>query len=94
MSARICGNHPDYETCPDCENEVDYHAYLQSPGWKAKREAVFAERGRACERCGDTRYLHIHHLTYDNLGAEPLEDLRILCWSCHDLEHPKRYNPL
>jgi hypothetical protein len=31
--------------------------------------------------------LQVHHLTYDNLGNEPLEDLTVLCTVHHEQEH-------
>src|SRR5207249_4359707 len=31
--------------------------------------------------------LHVHHLTYDNLGNEPLSDLIVLCEFHHEQEH-------
>jgi hypothetical protein len=29
----------------------------------------------------------VHHLSYDNLGDEPLWELRAVCTSCHDKIH-------
>jgi hypothetical protein len=37
-----------------------------------------------------TDELEVHHRTYDNLGAELVSDLVVLCHSCHELHH-KRY---
>ena len=31
--------------------------------------------------------VQVHHLSYRNLGAEPLSDLQGLCMRCHKLEH-------
>ena len=31
--------------------------------------------------------LHVHDLTYANLGAERPEDLQVLCEQCHRWEH-------
>lgn len=33
--------------------------------------------------------LHVHHLTYANLGNEPLSDLRVLCEWHHRQEHKR-----
>ena len=31
--------------------------------------------------------LDVHHLTYERLGREKDEDLRVLCRACHGDEH-------
>lgn len=64
-----------------------HKAYLLSPEWALKRQEIFDERGKACEECGVGERLHVHHLTYANLGNEPLEDLQILCADCHRASH-------
>ena len=44
-----------------------------------------------CEKCGFIAYrpyqLELHHLTYERLGNESLEDLILLCRRCHQQEH-------
>src|SRR5690348_5248702 len=64
-----------------------YIEYLSSPEWKAKRKAVKERCSNICERCH--RYLvdDVHHLTYDRVYDEPLEDLQGLCAGCHDFQH-------
>ena len=52
---------------------------MNSAAWSRRKEAYFLLVGRACEDCGATEGLHVHHLTYENLGAEPDKDLRVLC---------------
>jgi hypothetical protein len=37
--------------------------------------------------CGSKKRLDVHHLTYANLGKESINDLRVLCRSCHDKVH-------
>lgn len=66
---------------------VDYKAYLKSKRWLAKRLKLFAVRGRACEQCGSTVTIHVHHKTYERLGNEKLNDLMVLCKACHDVIH-------
>lgn len=60
----------------------NYNAYLQSKHWKEFRAKIIEERG-CCEKCGSTERLHIHHVTYDNLGKEKPDDVMCLCNSCH-----------
>lgn len=82
-----------------------YYAYLHSPEWQQKRQAVI-ERSRnnapagsgsnpfgRCELCNYSPFkpgvLQVHHKTYENLFNEPLEDLILLCTYCHKKETEK-----
>ena len=80
---------------------MNYHAYIKSPEWAATRDDALHRAHCYCEFCGwqtpDPHLppwwkLHVHHLTYRNLGNEQPEDLIVLCSSCHhDVHHyPKR----
>jgi 5-methylcytosine-specific restriction endonuclease McrA len=64
----------------------EYHAYLRSPEWEAKKLKMFQLRGRHCERCGSRKDIEVHHKTYKRLGRERYEDLEVLCGYCHGLE--------
>lgn len=46
-----------------------------------------AASGGMCQRCGRSTARHVHHLTYNNLGHEPLSDLMPVCGSCHQAIH-------
>ncbi len=63
-----------------------YNQYLSSPAWQDKRQAVFRRDGNACQACGGTAE-QVHHLRYDNVGYEPLEDLVSICGPCHSRIH-------
>ena len=63
-----------------------YSQYLSSKRWKEKRKQVI-ERQKKCQRCDATKNLHVHHVTYKNIGNELDEDLLLLCRSCHAKEH-------
>jgi 5-methylcytosine-specific restriction endonuclease McrA len=77
----------------------DYETkYLFSEHWSRFRNTVLetqrASLGRnICERCPEganqrvANELHIHHLTYERLGEERLEDVEVLCRDCHDKIH-------
>lgn len=73
----------------------DYRRYLASSHWKATRAAKAKAAGYRCQRCGEygrrTREsvvgLHVHHLSYERLGHEEMDDLELLCVACHELEH-------
>ena len=77
-----------------------YAAYLRSPHWQETRDAKLASARFMCELCGEggkRRYdhsgheywigIHVHHLTYERLGAEHLDDLQVLCIHCHQVTH-------
>lgn len=70
-------------------NYIAYLHYLRTETWKAKRMEVLERDGHKCTgtECRETKRLHIHHLTYKNLGNEPLEDLITLCRNCHKKAH-------
>jgi hypothetical protein len=75
-----------------------YEKYLETPHWQAFRKLVFEAQlkrlGRnCCERCQKERNsegtvrLQVHHLTYERLGNELIEDVEIICRDCHEKEH-------
>jgi hypothetical protein len=65
----------------------EYEEYLESPQWKAFRKKAFAHYGRKCDRCPKTTTLQIHHLHYNNIFHEELEDVRVLCKAHHEETH-------
>jgi len=68
------------------EEEDFYSAYLRSPKWALKRKQALARSENKCERCGLSKWtvkLEVHHLTYERLGHEDLDDLQVLCEDCH-----------
>lgn len=67
-----------------------YDRYIKSSKWRKKREELFLERGKICEKCSSGDNIHVHHLHYDNLFDEKLEDLQVLCKECHRKEHPEK----
>jgi 5-methylcytosine-specific restriction endonuclease McrA len=73
-----------------------YAAYQRSHHWRRLRKKLLEARRYRCEHCGkEDPYrdekrgfrLHVHHLTYERLGKERLEDLQALCRDCHRLAH-------
>lgn len=68
----------------------DYQRYLQSGAWKAKRRLVRKRSNGTCELCKKRIATQAHHVTYENLGDEPLDDLLDLCFVCHAKQHPEK----
>lgn len=65
----------------------DYHAYLLSPEWKARRDERINAAGRRCQVCNSPDRLNCHHRTYERIGRESPEDLVVLCEVCHGIFH-------
>lgn len=72
-------------------NHTEYKRYLKSKHWQETRSAAIAGAGNTCQQCGKkagkTIWLEVHHLTYERIGEELPEDLRVLCHNCHRKEH-------
>lgn len=79
---------------------MNYTAYINSSAWERKK-AAFRETdeytGR-CYCCKSFENIHIHHITYERLGDESMDDLVAVCRKCHRLIHemakvmPRQYN--
>jgi hypothetical protein len=67
---------------------AEYTKYLASDEWKNKRSRVMARDNKRCteQRPGCTKQAdEVHHLSYKNVGNEPMEDLTAVCHHCHEL---------
>lgn len=71
-------------------SDFDYKRYLASREWAEKKEAVRKRCEGWCERCHVRSYQSTHHVTYANIGHEPLEDLLAVCNPCHEYLSAKR----
>lgn len=67
----------------------EYHEYLTSREWALLREQVRERSGGFCERCWVRPMQACHHLTYERVGHERLEDLQAICNPCHEYESGK-----
>lgn len=63
-----------------------YRRYLASREWGLKKRAVAERSGGICERCHRNPANQVHHLSYEHLYNEPLEDLQHICGPCHEYE--------
>ncbi|WP_149241505.1 HNH endonuclease [Dyadobacter sp. 32] len=68
-----------------------YLQYLDSKEWKVKRVQVLKRDKNLCQGCKEKPAEQIHHLTYDRLYKEFLEDLVSLCVNCHEREHKEPF---
>ncbi len=66
---------------------MKWREYIDSPEWSAKRGQYKSSRSWVCFACGEKEQLHLHHLTYERLGSERLDDLIPLCQPCHAAAH-------
>jgi hypothetical protein len=73
-------------------NKSDYHKYLASREWALLKEKVKERSKGRCERCANMDYSHTHHLTYERLGREKLEDLQGVCAPCHEFLSAKSHS--
>lgn len=62
--------------------------YYQTPSWKFKTK-IKRSLQPYCAKCGATKYLQTHHLTYKRFKNEASEDLEVLCKDCHKKIHGK-----
>jgi hypothetical protein len=62
----------------------EYERYIHSAGWRKTAEERMEMDRHTCCVCGG-RATDVHHLTYDHLGSEPMDDLVSLCRKCHNL---------
>ena len=73
---------------------MNYKAYMRSDEWKALRQKKLEACQHKCE-CEGGCYreaTQVHHLHYETLGEESLEDLQALCAKCHMSKSPKVRN--
>lgn len=61
-----------------------YNSYLLSEAWNEKRTMRLKLSGWKCEACGAKQLLQVHHLTYERIFQEPMEDLMVLCRIHHE----------
>lgn len=68
-------------------SSAQYQEYIKSKEWQKTRERIFKRDHYICAICGSAKNLAVHHITYENLGAEKDADLITLCNSCHGTIH-------
>lgn len=77
----------DSKRAEHVKNSSEYQAYLNSNEWQEKRQRIFNRDNFRCVKCGCSKNLQVHHITYENLGEEKDADLVTLCDKCHNSIH-------
>lgn len=72
-------------------DKPDYREYLRSREWKEKRNERLRYDKYKCRECG-REAVTVHHLTYERLGNEDIDDLISLCRECHKAKHPMNWD--
>ncbi len=69
--------------------QLPYIDFLKTYYWKAIRLYLIHKNGGHCSLCPKEKHLIIHHISYDHHGLELffLEELQVLCASCHAKLH-------
>lgn len=65
----------------------EYSQYLRSEHWKEFKIRCRRAGMNFCKVCGIGDEIHLHHQTYERIGAELLEDVVPLCKDCHKQLH-------
>lgn len=66
-------------------NKIEYKEYLGTPHWQKTKKQKVAKKS-FCSVCGFSN-VDIHHLNYENIGCEKMQDLIRLCRDCHFTLH-------
>lgn len=69
------------------KHTAEYKAVLSSARWRKLRKERMQATGWRCEQCKQPEIeskLSLHHLTYERLGREGMEDIILLCARCHE----------
>jgi hypothetical protein len=70
--------------------DLPYQDYLATPHWQDVRHRALAYADHRCQLCGRGKVeLHVHHNTYERLGAERASDVVVLCAEHHAKFHGK-----
>jgi hypothetical protein len=61
--------------------------YMNTQQWKELKLSRLKIAQNKCECCGSIHSLQLHHITYIRLTQEHINDVAILCKSCHTKLH-------
>lgn len=91
--ADIIQSFVNYDVVASHIRGMKYKDFLQTPYWDFVTSMKKYRADYKCELCGATKYLQVHHKSYENHGREHttqgLKDLIVLCKNCHAKFHDK-----
>ncbi|MBU5323600.1 MAG: hypothetical protein SO136_07015 [Sarcina ventriculi] len=68
-----------------------YENYIHSSKWRRRRARALMLGNYKCAKCGARNKLQVHHLSYQHLGDELDYELMVLCHSCHQKVHGRKF---
>lgn len=70
-------------------NKMPYKEFLESEYWSKVKTRALDIANHRCTLCNSSSMLHVHHRTYAHRGDElrHMEDLTVLCQTCHHKFH-------
>jgi len=81
--------------CLDTGETVDtYKDYMLTEHWRNFRASYYKRHPKKCSECGTRKKIHLHHLSYDNIGRETDSDVIPLCIIHHALQHKGTKSPI
>ena len=77
-----------------CKLPYSYEAYIKSKYWKIRRQLYLERYANTCQKCRKqfAKGMQLHHLSYDRLRNENIDDLVLLCKRCHFIIEAKIYD--
>lgn len=70
------------------EKDKDFYLqYIKSKEWREFRQIALKHYNYCCAACNAKENLEVHHIHYETLGNESVEDVQILCENCHKKLH-------
>lgn len=70
-------------------DKQSYQTYLRSRHWQRTRKTIIALI-KTCVLCDSPQRLEVHHRHYRTLGSENVEDVTVLCHTCHTRYHQQQ----
>ena len=64
-----------------------YERYITSELWQDQRANALKVHGAACQACGTSGKINVHHLDYRHHHDVTADDLMVLCERCHHEAH-------
>lgn len=66
---------------------MQYNEYLKSLYWGNFREQAIIHFKNKCCSCKNTTDLEVHHIHYESIGRETLDDVKVMYKKCHKEAH-------